>query len=48
MLSVSGDQAKFCCNTVLHGGKGITERGGLLLAVVYASYIEVSYNFSYS
>ena len=48
MLSVSGGQAKFCPNSVLHGGKGMAERGGLLLAVAYASYIEVLYNFCHS
>ena len=45
MLPVSGGQAKFCPHTVLYGGKGMGERGGLLLAAVYASYIEVLYNF---
>ena len=45
MLPVSGDQAKFCPHTVLYGGKGMAERGGLLLAAMYASYIEVLYNF---
>ena len=45
MLPVSRVQAKFCPHTVLHGGKGMAERGGLLLAAVYASYMEVLYNF---
>ena len=45
MLPVSGGQAKFCPHTVLHGGKGMAERGGLLLAAVYASYEKVFYNF---
>ena len=45
MLPVSGSQAKFCPHTVLHGGKGMAERGGLLLAAVHASSTEVLYNF---
>ena len=47
MLPVSGCQAKFCPHTVLHGGKGMAERGGLLLAAVHVSCIEVLYNFCF-
>ena len=39
MLPVSGGQAKFCPHAVLYGAKGMAERGGLLLAAVYASFI---------
>ena len=37
--------SQVCPHTVLYGGKGMAERGSLLLAAVYASYIEVLYNF---